>query len=339
MEEKIKIYVPEEIKNILLKDMELFEFYKADMVLNKNSFLNLLIINYFETYHKNNSEFFDYIQNILEKEILCKSSVVEEIAHNILQYSQSKDLRLDKSKKDFSFSLKPTKKSSQIIGYIQDCLLQRTTMSKYFRNMFASYCMLPQDKREEIIFREKFETIRTAIEQKRKIYFNLKNKTLKYEVSPFIISNSKEELFNYLLACDKEKVYSFRISRIENIIVLNENGFFDDKDKEKFSKMIKYGPQFADFVDDEICVRLTNYGKTMFEKMYVHRPIPVRVEEDRYYFDCSSNQVLQYFFRFGKHAYIESPKSLTDEIQYMFRSANRLYSKEEKKRAIKEEKI
>ena len=36
MEEKIKIYIPESINNILLKDMERFEFFKKDGSFNKN---------------------------------------------------------------------------------------------------------------------------------------------------------------------------------------------------------------------------------------------------------------------------------------------------------------
>ena len=44
MEEKIKIYIPESVNNILLKDMERFEFFKKDSSLNKNEFYNTLFV-------------------------------------------------------------------------------------------------------------------------------------------------------------------------------------------------------------------------------------------------------------------------------------------------------
>ena len=50
MQEKIKIYLPNDIYQIILKDMELFEFYKKDGSLNRNEFLNKLITNYYEIY-------------------------------------------------------------------------------------------------------------------------------------------------------------------------------------------------------------------------------------------------------------------------------------------------
>ena len=42
----------------------------------------------------------------------------------------------------------------------------------------------------------------------------------------------------------------------------------------------------------------------------MYRPVPVSVEGDIYTFDCSANQVLYYFERFGSEALILSPKRL-----------------------------
>ena len=50
--EKIKIAVPKEINQILDRDIESFEFLKKDLSLNKNSFINSLIIAYFEQFMK-----------------------------------------------------------------------------------------------------------------------------------------------------------------------------------------------------------------------------------------------------------------------------------------------
>ena len=89
--------------------------------------------------------------------------------------------------------------------------------------------------------------------------------------------------------------------------------------------MKRNGPQFAYEKDTEICVRLTDKGKEMFKKMYLHRPTPTRIEDDCYYFDCSKNQIIQYFFRFGRYAFVESPREIAEEMLGKYQIAARAY--------------
>ena len=159
MEEKIKIYIPESVNSILLKDMERFEFFKKDGSLNKNEFYNTLIVNYYEQYEENQSDIFSHIKESIESRTSLKDQDISDIAADILQYVDIRTYQLDRERFDVAIAMKPTKKSSDDIDYIQNCLLGNSTLSNYFRNMFASYCSLPQDRREEIIFKEKFETI------------------------------------------------------------------------------------------------------------------------------------------------------------------------------------
>ena len=51
-------------------------------------------------------------------------------------------------------------------------------------------------------------------------------------------------------------------------------------------------------------------GKRLFEKIYLYRPTPISIEENIYTFNCSANQLLYYFERFGENALILSPKKL-----------------------------
>ena len=69
MEEKIKIYISKDVHEILLKDMELFEFYKKNQTLNKNDFMNTLIMNYHETYQKRCSDLYQHISMKLKNEM------------------------------------------------------------------------------------------------------------------------------------------------------------------------------------------------------------------------------------------------------------------------------
>ena len=78
MEEKIKIYIPESVNNILLKDMERFEFFKKDGSLNRNEFYNTLILNYYEQYEESQGEIFSHIQEVIRENTSLKSSVVSD---------------------------------------------------------------------------------------------------------------------------------------------------------------------------------------------------------------------------------------------------------------------
>ena len=138
MEEKIKIYIPESVNSILSKDMERFEFFKKDGSLNRNEFYNTLIVNYYEQYEENQSAIFSHVTGSIRDRTDLKEQDISDIAADILQYVDVRTFQLDKQRFDIAISMKPTKKSSDDIQYIQDCLLGNSTLSNYFRNMFAS---------------------------------------------------------------------------------------------------------------------------------------------------------------------------------------------------------
>lgn len=323
MEDKIKIYISKEVNDILIKDMELFEFYKKNQTLNKNDFINTLIINYHEAYQKKCNELYNQIVNKLNNETTRLDT--SYIAHNLVHSIESSNYHSENAKFDVPVSIKPTKKSSKTINYIQQCYLEGTTLSNYFRNLFASYTSLPKDKRERIIFKEHVEKIEEAIQRNCKIYFTTTSNPNKHIASCYSLSNSKEELFNYLLVEYKDRPFSFRLSRIDQIMLLNEAASFKSSTIEYLEKMKKNGPQFAYEKEMEICVRLTEYGKRLFKKMYLHRPTPIRIEDDCYYFDCSKNQIIQYFFRFENHAFVEYPKGIAEEMLNKYQASAAFY--------------
>ena len=326
MEAKIKIYIPENVYNILLKDMERFEICKKDGSLNKNEFYNTLIVNYYEQYQDNRSSFFEHIRKTIKEGSHSSRLEIDDMAYRILQFVDIKTNQLDSQKSEVALSMKPTKKSSNAISFIEHCCLNGSTLSNYFRNMFASYTMLPQDKRERIIFKNSFELIEKAIENNRKIYFETAGKDAAHIASPYAICNSKEELFNYLLADYNDYPFSFRISRLEKIAVLNEPRQFKENNISIFEKMIKNGPQFAYKINkeaEEIEVELSDKGKQMYKAIYLHRPQYTRIEGNRYYFECSLQQAYQYFARFGSNAIVTSPSYLTEDLHRLYALANK----------------
>ncbi|MBQ6559989.1 MAG: WYL domain-containing protein [Erysipelotrichaceae bacterium] len=334
MEEKLKIYIPDSVNNILLKDMERFEFYKKDGSLNKNEFYNTLIVNYYEQYEENQSAIFAHIKDTIKGKSSISDASISDIAADILQYVDVRTYQLDKEKYDVAIAMKPTRKSQDDIEYIQNCLLGNSTLSNYFRNMFASYAMLPQDKRETIIFKPTFELVREAIDKQRKIYFTTINSKNPHVVSPYAIANSKEELFNYLLCQFNDIPYSFRMSRMRQVKVLNESAELSEDNIVFLDRMSKYGPQFSYETwkpQVPIVVRLTEKGQKQFKAMYLHRPTPYRIEDDVYYFDCSRAQAFQYFSRLGSNAMVLEPAELIEDLHRFYSFAERKYRRTEEK--------
>ncbi|MBQ6477850.1 MAG: WYL domain-containing protein [Erysipelotrichaceae bacterium] len=330
MEEKIKIYIPESVNSILLKDMELFEFFKKDGSLNKNEFYNTLIVNYYEQYEENQSAIFSHIIGSISEKSSLTETEAKDIAADILQYVDVRTYQLDRQKYDVAIAMKPTRKSSDDIEYIQNCLLGNSTLSNYFRNMFASYSLLPQDKRETIIFKQNFDLIREAIEEDRKVYFTTVKNTAPHIMSPYTIASSREELFNYLIGNYKDHPYSFRISRIRQVKILNESRDMPEGLVRIFEWMEKFGPQFSYDIKKPrtpIIVRLTENGRRQFRSMYLHRPSPFKIEEDLYYFDCSRSQAFQYFSRLGSNATVLKPEDLADDLYRFYSMAERKYRK------------
>ena len=240
------------------------------------------------------------------------------------------DSNLAKNGEKFNklISLKPTKESEPIIDYIEKYLLMGRGLSEYFRNMLSSYASLPQDKREAIIFKPQYETILKAIQEKKKVFITTSNAyNNNFETAPYAVTNSKEELHLYVIGVQKA-CNPIRLSRIISVTPLSTDAVFTDEQRAMAERMIEYGPQFIyKPYEKEVLIELTAKGIDKYQKMYVHRPIPFKVDNNHYYFHCSHSQIVQYFVRFGAEAKVIYPQSVRDEIVNFHRKALLRYTK------------
>ena len=317
MEEKIKIYVSADIDNTLTRDADFFEFYKKDRSLNRNDFLNTLIVNYFDSYSQADEHLQEKLENVLAGQLRFDSEV-PELCEQIISAVKDYQYSSAESRTDVTISLKPTRRSAGIIEFIQANCLQAVSLSGYFRNMFASYCSLPQDRREQIIFKEKFTVINQAINEGKMIYFTTSKSAERHDAAPYAISRSQEELFNYLICYYNGQPFSFRMTRIRNIRILNRPAEIPE-DKRQLLERMRQAPQFAFNSPGEICVMLTEKGRNLFNKIYSYRPKPTSIIKGLYYFDCSPEQIFHYFIRFGKDAKIIYPESLRLQMLSFYR--------------------
>lgn len=312
--EKIKIYVTERIESVLEKDAEGFEFFKSDgRTVNKNALLTKLIVNYHTNFTEQQTVLMNFLKNKM-KSVSANEKTLNDLCFDLSEKLSGFDI-VRGEKFDRMVSLKPTKESESVIEYIEEYCLMGRTLSEYFRSMFASYASLPQDKREQIIFKTQYDAIRQAIKDKKCVFVTTtRNENKRYELSPYDIATSKEEMHCYVLgfiwSCNP-----MRLSRIKSVTQIAKDARFSKKQIETFEKMKLFGPQFRYGLDDgEVLVELTQNGINKFGNIYVHRPIPTKVEGNRYYFECSHMQVVQYFERFGEDAKVIYPNSVREEI-------------------------
>lgn len=327
--EKIKIYVTERIANILEKDAEGFEFFKKDgRTVNKNALLTNLIVNYYKNFTQQQTELLTFLKDKISASAPMSANGLNELCFDLCERLNERNAAPNGEKFDRLVSLKPTKESEPILEYIESYLLAGRTLSEYFRSMFASYAALPQDKRELIIFKQQYDAILRAIKEKKRVFVTTRwGVNQKIDCAPYEVVNSKEELHCYVLAVTKSCT-TIRLSRIVSVAQLGAEASFTQAQIALFDKMKAYGPQFIySTKDEEVLVELTAKGIEKFKRIYVHRPVPIKVENNYYYFNCAHSQIIQYFVRLGGSAKIVYPQSVRDEIFNFHRRALERYSK------------
>ena len=315
--EKIKIYVTKRVAEILEKDAETFEFLKKDGIMpNKNAFLSQLVLNYWEYHKQKQLELYDSVKYTIKSNSYLDENKTKNLT-NLIIGKINKEIASDLADKfDSTISFKPTKETESIISYINEYLLFNSSLSEYFRNMFVAYSTLPQDMREQIIFKNHYNNILLAIKNKKNLFITLNdNKRTRIEISPYSFARSKEEIHIYLLCKHSTACKSIKLSKIQSATIIDKDAVFNEEEESLFKKMAKYGPQFFyTFNEKDIIVRLTKKGKQLYHKIYVHRPIPENIENDKLTFKCSYSQIVQYFSRFGGEVEIISPKEVHEMI-------------------------
>ena len=324
--EKIKINLSKKTLNDLLNDMSTFEYYKKNGEINKNGFINTLLKNYFAIYDSNVNKQIDAYTKIL-KEHIYQDNKVTEIVNSLIS---SNDLLPFETNKNIetSISLKLTNSNYSIFRVIENKYLSYQSISSFFRNLIESYLSLPKYKREQIIYLPTYELLMDAINDKRKIKIYLKNDNER-DIFPYKISTNKEEIYNYLVgltfAKEKYTVSSIHLSRIEYIYLLKEKYDLSEENKEKLEKVIENGAQFPYTNPCLAKIKLTKEGQRLYKKKYVNRPSAEKIEDNIYHFNCSFDQLVLYFFSFGKDAKVLYPEYLNTILKKKYLAAYNSY--------------
>ena len=315
----------------LNNDIISFEFYKKNGEANRNGFLNTLLKNYFSIYDEKVSEEIDRYEKVIKNHVFNEAKATDLINELL---SSSKYFSFQKSDTlDSPISIKLSNSNYNIYRIIESKYLNYQSVSSFFRNMIESYLELPKYKREQIIYLDTFELISEAIKDSRKIRLFTKSGADRL-VMPCIISTNKEELFNYLLCFTESKndclvVNSFHLSKIDSVFLLKEKFNLKEEEISKINNVVKNGAQFPYTNACNAKIQLTKEGQRLYKKKYLNRPNTVEINDDIYSFCCSFDQLVLYFFSFGKDANVIYPDYLKNTLKNKYLEAYNSYSSEE----------
>lgn len=313
--EKIIICISSSLYNILEQDMNLFEFYKKDGSLNRNDFYNHLIINYYQIYFEKQTNNLNQTADIPNTETSCTKYHKMNIAFAISQKMKPNTSSHTNEKMDKIINIKPTRQSKAFIEMIKETL-NEDSLSAYFRDMFTDYTSLPINERETIIFKPFTDKINEALKRGSKLVIKTKTEGTKaHIITPYGLVHSKKELYNHLLCVDDNYCAAYRLSRIKELLIYNESGSFTNEQKLILKKMTEYGPKFSYTGNaGKIIVHLTDKGKRIYKDINDLLPIPYKVKNDLYYFDCSAAVLMHYLKCFGTNATVIVPIEINEKM-------------------------
>ncbi len=309
MEEKIKISLSKETLELLKKDCQDFKIVKSNGSSNFNSFINLLIINFYETFTAKEETLYDAIRSAIA---VIPNYYQEKVFNDVVKLFAKQNYPLTDKHNGTTFSFKPTKISEKAITYINQIILKDESVSSFYRRMFTAYSKLTKNEREKIIHKENYEILTKAIKKGVQVCIVLNSKDVLNNCSVFTVAPAKDELFNYVLIHSGKQNHTLRLASIYSVSMLSAKENIPEENRTLFERQVACAAQYPMYNTDSelINVQLTEKGKKLFNKIYLYRPTPIKIEGDVYTFNCSANQLLYYFERFGDSALILSPKKL-----------------------------
>lgn len=309
MDEKIKISLSKNTLELLKKDCADFKITKENGQPNMNAFINILIANFYETFSASEETLHEDIKTALSS---VPDYYKEKVFHDIVKvFAKRSDYR-EVKKDTTTFSFKPTKVAQKALLCVNHVLLQSESLSSFYRRLFVAYAQKTKNEREKIIHKENFELLQKAIKRGVQVCVQLQSGNILDHLSVYSISPAKDELFNYVLAYDGNHNVTVRLATIKTVSLRSAASTIPEENEGLFKRQIACAAQYPMYNTDNelIQVQLTEKGKKLFEKIYLYRPTPVSIDGDIYTFNCSANQLLYYFERFGESALILSPKKL-----------------------------
>lgn len=196
--------------------------------------------------------------------------------------------------------------------------------AEFLRNIVFTYVNNPRYKREEIIFKNKFDDIQKAIKEEKKIIIkyhgNLRT------VNPYFMKVADGENRLYLFCyCEKNEDYRcYRLSDIESLRKSKNN--YEIFDKRYIQKIFDNFDPFLSY-GNAVKVRLTEKGEKLLERVLNNRPklMEKNIEKKEYLFEYDVKLAQIYFSQFLTEVEILEPKELREWFREKSKETYEMY--------------
>lgn len=209
----------------------------------------------------------------------------------------------------------------------------------YIRSIIEEYCSLPFIKRERIYRKDIYDSIERACQEKRilKIKANYYGKDQLFYVYPYKIVPDSFHTQAYLVCYSRKAeeeetdkvVASFSMARINTPTMITKTFHLNKQEISNIESQISnYSPAYLIGKPEQIKVKLTKKGKQSYQSRLYSRPEKIEPlsTDDIYVFDCTQQQIFNYFFPFGPDAKIISPKYLRNRFRNAHDKALKQYT-------------
>lgn len=189
----------------------------------------------------------------------------------------------------------------------------------YIRCVIEEYCSLPFIKRERIYRKDIFNIVEHACQEQKmlKIKANYYNTEQLFYVYPYKIVPDPLHTQSYFVCYSKKAeeendklVASFSMARLNTPTMLTKS-FHLNKQETAYieSQLSSYSPAYLIGKPEQIKVKLTQKGKQSYQSRLYSRPEKIELlsTDYIYVFNCTQQQIFNYFFPFGADAEIISP--------------------------------
>lgn len=330
MVDKIKVNLSSYVYNLLLKDMELFGYYKPNGDVNKNMFLNIVIHNFY-LYKLGKRE---EIQKILEKDAITydvsaknREKILKETTRLMDNYYYED---INNRYHDLYFMIYPTNYSQNFFDQLfEDEIKNHTAASAFIRQALNEYAHLPQYVRETIANLATNNRLVDACHSGNIIEFVVSG--VKYKIAPFVLESNEDETFKYLLGLDlaskNHTPISIRLSKINRLVTTNEKYRFTKDENNQLTKILFNGIEYASKEMINVEIELTKSGVKMLKSRYYGRPKCKQTGNNKYIVFSSFNNFVNYFIHFGKEIKILNNNEIKENMLSFYMKAYEAFVK------------
>lgn len=299
---------------IIKSDMLRFEYDKRGQKDNLGGFLNSLLFNLYN--HPIISEYplYNKIEKIIDAyftEIVNakgiqnyqKKSFVKALSNRITPEISS-DRYKDLDKKDNEQVIfRIDNANLSILKTLSESEYFDHRLSKYLNFIFESYSRQSSSIREQILNRVTCEKVIDAIKEKVLISIEFKDGSV-HRIIPYELYEDPKTSFNYLLGIqDSIKTpIRVRLSSIKHMSV-----HYSEKRSENPTYDIAIKNMHGANPLSKFIIELNPFGENQLNNQVEGRPKFDKLNDGRYQFFSTENEILYYFIKFGPNAKIIEP--------------------------------